>query len=189
MHTNTTETETVSIQDMMFCRDRRVQLQEQLLQSHAVPLISFCMNIPGPVKTDALIRRAFAQGTEEIAGVLAAHPDWQVLARHEIHEKTGDELMLAVSADAQSLKDSMSRIEESHPLGRLFDIDIIGTDGRKLSRPRYRTCLLCGCQAQECASSRRHSAAELFARIQEMLSDYFNCPVFSCQDEQHSSSH
>lgn len=173
MNTMNNTSETVSIQDMMYCRDRRVQLQEQLLQSHGCPLISFCMNIPGPVKTDTLIRRAFDQGTAEISGVLSAHPGWQILARHEIHEKTGDELMLSVTADAQALKDAMSQIEETHPLGRLFDIDIIGTDGRKLSRPRYRSCLLCGRQAQECASSRRHSAAELFTRIQEMLADYF----------------
>ncbi len=174
MNTSSTEQETVSIQDMMFCRDRRVQLQEQLLQSHDCPLISFCMNIPGPVKTDALIRRAFDAGTTEIMKALAAHPDWQIAARHEIHEKTGDELMLSVTADARTLKDVMSQIEETHPLGRLFDIDIIGTDGRKLSRPRYRSCLLCGRQAQECASSRRHSAAALFARIQEMLAAYFS---------------
>lgn len=174
MNTSTTIQEGVSIQDMMFCRDRRVQLQEQLLQNHGTPLISFCMNIPGPVKTDTLIRLAFDQGTAEIEKALSAHSDWQILARHEIHEKTGDELMLSVNADAQALKDVMSQIEETHPLGRLFDIDIIGTDGRKLSRPRYRSCLLCGRQAQECASSRRHSAAELFARIQEMLSAYFN---------------
>lgn len=174
MNTMNNTSDPVSIQDMMFCRDRRVQLQEQLLQEHDAPLISFCMNIPGPIKTDALIRRAFDAGTAEIIKALSAHPDWQVLARHEIHEKTGDELMLSITAEAQALKDVMSQIEENHPLGRLFDIDIIGTDGRKLSRPRYRSCLLCGRQAQECASSRRHSAAELFARIQEMLTEYFN---------------
>lgn len=174
MNTMNNTSKPVSIQDMMFCRDRRVQLQEQLLQEHDAPLISFCMNIPGPVKTDALIRRAFDEGTAEITKALSSHPDWQVLARHEIHEKTGDELMLSVTADARALKDVMSQIEENHPLGRLFDIDIIGTDGRKLSRPRYRSCLLCGRQAQECAGSRRHSAAELFARIREMLAEYFN---------------
>ncbi len=172
MDTNTATQENVSIQDMMLCRDTRVQLQEELLSLHQQPLVSFCLNIPGPVKTNSLIRRAFDCGKIEILRALSEN-SWQITASRETHVKTGDELMLSVDADAAALKACMSRIEESHPLGRLFDIDIIGTDGRKLSRPRYRSCLLCGRQAQECASSRRHSATELFCRIQEMLSDYF----------------
>jgi len=161
--------ETVSIEDMMNCRDRRVSLQQEMLEKHHAPLISFCMNIPGPVKTNDAIRRAFNEGTELIYSAL--HEDEiSILDVSEIHEKTGDELMLCVNADAANLKARMSRIEDTHPLGRLFDIDIINVDGTKLSRERYRKCLLCERQAQDCARARRHSADELFAKINEMLS-------------------
>ena len=62
-----------------------------------------------------------------------------------------------------------TEIEETHPIGRLFDIDVIDTDGQKLSRPSYRKCIICGCQAQECARTRKHTVEEMQAKIEEML--------------------
>ena len=51
----------VTIMDMMQCRERRVQIQNELIQEFHTPVVSFCMNIPGPVKTDQLIRGDQAQ--------------------------------------------------------------------------------------------------------------------------------
>ena len=161
----------VTIQDMMFCRENRSRLQNSLLKEFPdTPVLSFCMNIPGPVKTDAEIRAAFEVGKKEILSVLTER-NWMIEKEYELHEKTGDEWLAAIQADPGLLKDAMCRIEEQHPLGRLFDIDIIAPDGQKLSRPVYRTCLLCGRQAQDCARSRRHSASELFAKIKELIQE------------------
>lgn len=164
--------ETVSLEEMLLCRERRQERQRALLERHGVPLLSFTMNIPGPVKTNAPLRRAFDEGLTAIRRELAALgvPTREAL---EIHEKTGDEALLALDGDAGAVKARMTAIEESHPLGRLFDIDILDETGRKLSRPAYRPCLLCGEQAQVCARSRRHSVAELQSRIDGMLAAYF----------------
>ena len=83
---------------------------------------------------------------------------------------TGPEMLLCVSASAEKIKDLTTQIEENHPYGRLFDMDVIGTDGQKLSRPSYRKCLICDCQAQECARSRKHTIAEMQDKIEEILS-------------------
>jgi len=95
-----------------------------------------------------------------------------ILETDEVHEKTGDELMLAVDCEAEELKSLMVEIENSHQLGRLFDLDVINTDGSKLSRSSYRTCLICGRQAQDCARSRRHTVDELFAKVKEIIAAY-----------------
>lgn len=71
----------------------------------------------------------------------------------------------------------MQNIEETHPLGRLFDIDVLDSEGHKLSRPQYRPCLICGNQAQLCARTRRHTVAEMQAKIEEMLSTWKNSNV------------
>ena len=42
----------------------------------------------------------------------------------------------------------------------------------KLSRGTYRKCIICGCQAQECARSRKHSVEELQAKIEELLNQF-----------------
>jgi len=163
--------EQVTVQDMMVCRERRAMKQEELLGKYNVPLVSFCLNIPGPVKTDADILRAFEAGKRAVLLKLEEN-HINILETDEVHEKTGDELMLAVESDAEKLKSLMVEIENSHQLGRLFDLDVINTDGSKLSRSSYRTCLICGRQAQDCARSRRHTVDELFAKVKEIIAAY-----------------
>ena len=63
---------------------------------------------------------------------------WKILDLEEFHDHTGDELLLCIDADATVLKKVMTNIEETHPLGRLFDIDIIDENGGKLSHNRRK---------------------------------------------------
>ena len=100
--------------------------------------------------------------------------DMNVLESRVFHDITGDEMLLCVDAPAEKIKDLTQQIEERHPYGRLFDMDVIGTDGMKLSRSSYRKCLICNCQAQECARARRHTVAEMQDRIEEILGNSQN---------------
>lgn len=162
--------EEVCLADMLACRERRSQIQNQLLRKYHCPVISFCMNIPGPVKTNEKIRYAFDSGKESL---LCALQNTKATASGltEFHEKTGDELLMAIALPAGQLKELTTGIEENHPFGRLFDMDVIDTDGQKLSRPSFRKCIICGKQAQECARMRRHTIKEMQDKIQEMLGD------------------
>ena len=161
----------VTIEDMMACREKRAAIQEQYRREFHSTVISFCMNIPGPVKTNPQIRHAFSQGAHALVSSLH-DKKLRIRAMTELHEVTGDELILCVDGDASLIKKLTNTIEESHPLGRLFDMDVIGTDGMKLTRGTYRKCIICGCQAQECARSRKHSVGELQAKIEELLNQF-----------------
>ena len=158
----------VTITDMMYCRDRRVQIQNEFIKKYQKPVISFCMNIPGPIKTNPLIQKGFESGKATLLDTLAK-AKFEILESRIFHDVTGDEMLLCVSAPAQEIKDLTQEIEESHPYGRLFDMDVIDTDGQKLSRPSYRKCLICDCQAQECARSRKHSISEMQDKIEKIL--------------------
>ena len=164
----------VTITDMMNCRDRRVSIQNELIGKYNQPVLSFCMNIPGPVKTNEQIRKAIDEEIEAEYNILKALSDHNITILHteEFHEPSGDELIMTLNAPAEDIKTLATEIEESHPLGRLFDMDVIGTDGMKLSRGTYRKCIICGCQAQECARSRKHSVEELQAKIEELLNQF-----------------
>lgn len=159
----------IDLPQMLDCRERRTGLQNALLSRYQRPVISFCMNIPGPVKTNARIREAFLAGRSELLEALekAGMP---VLESRDIAELTGDEWIAAIDADAAAVKELTMEIENRHPLGRLFDMDVIDINGEKLSRPRYRQCLICGKQAQECARMRAHSVPEMQAAVMRMLS-------------------
>ena len=163
------EGQEVVLTDMLACRERRVNTQNAYIQNYHCPVISFCMNIPGPIKTNEKIKKAFLSGKEALFAALKKE-NISVLAQIEFDDKTGNEIILAVDYPADKIKELTTKIEETHPFGRLFDMDVIGTNGEKLSRGVYRKCLICGCQAQECARSRKHTVAEMQAKIEEMLS-------------------
>ena len=162
----------VSIADVLAARDARAERQSQLLQRHNAPLISFTMNIAGPVKRDEWIERAFREGTMRIEAVLIGRRA-KVLGSVSIFAFTGCENLWAVDADANALKRWMRLIEEQDDLGRLFDIDVIAPDGTKLTRDSERRCLICRGPVRACARSRTHSADELFHRTHEIIKKYF----------------
>ena len=129
----------IDLIQMLDCRERRNFIQNELLDKYHCPVISFCMNIPGPIKTNQQIREAFLEGRGALTAVLEK-ASIAVLQSFDIAEPTGDEWIAAVNADAAAVKELTMEIENRHPFGRLFDIDVIGVDGVKLSRPRYRKC-------------------------------------------------
>lgn len=161
----------ITLSQMLSRREIRANTQQSFLAKYHSPLISFTMNIPGPVKTNESIRRAFDIGQILLLEGLAKLGA-KILDYSEIHEDTGDELLLAVSNVApEILKDMAVNIENFSPLGRLFDIDIIDENGRKLSRQEFRKCIICGRQAQECARSRTHSVSDMQKAIMSLLSE------------------
>lgn len=163
----------VGVADMLRARDARVERQRGMLERQGLPLVSFTMNIAGPIKTDSCIRRGFLEGVSRIETVLQAHRA-RICEVIQTLEFTGNEQLWVVDAPSAELKDWMRAIEESHPLGRLFDIDVLDERGAKLARSVHRKCLICGGDVHACARSRAHSAGELFLRAREMIQAYMD---------------
>lgn len=150
----------VELPQMLEARERRAMWQRELLAQYSLPLVSFTMNIAGPVKNSPLIRRGFRLGRELLLGQLA-RVKANVVFSKEIDEDTGCEGFYVVDLEPRTLKAITCDIEDSTELGRLFDMDVLTPDGSKLDRPTPRKCLICGKPAKECARSRTHTVAEL----------------------------
>ena len=131
----------VSLLDILNAREVRVRQQKTLLVEHRVPLLCFTMNIAGPVKVTPLIERGFRAGVAMLDGQL---PQEKLLYRDVQVLPTGCEAVFAVSIPAGQIKELCTALEEEHPLGRLFDMDVIDTDGHKLERKDERGCMVCG---------------------------------------------
>ncbi len=153
---------------MLDAREARARRQRELLCALGRPLISFCMNIPGPVKDSPLIRRGFFEGCARLDEALDAS-GLTVLHRERKLAPTGPELLLAADADAKRLKALCLEIEDRDGLGRLFDLDVLAPDGEKLARSEPRRCLVCGRPGRDCASRRLHSVPELQGAVREIL--------------------
>lgn len=163
----------VSVQDVLAARDERAARQQRFLMEHAAPLISFTMNIAGAIKHTPEIERAFREGMHLVRRQLE-RMHAPVLAYEEKIAFTGCEAIWAVQCNAAELKKRMCLIEETHALGRLFDLDVMDADGTHLSRSAERTCLICGAPVRACARSRAHTADELFQKAQQMIRDHYH---------------
>ena len=163
----------VTLEQMLEARERRAQRQQALLAQYALPLVSFTMNIAGPVKNSPLIRRGFLLGERTLKEHLALSGA-AVLHGESTDAVTGCEGLYVVDADPEALKRIACAIEEQAPAGRLYDMDVVAPDGRKLERAAPRRCLLCGRPAGECARSRAHSVSELQAATHALLIEALN---------------
>ena len=162
----------VTLAQMLEARERRCSRQISLIREFGLPLVSFSMNIPGPVKDSPLIRRGFYAGC---AALEAALP--HVIHREITEAVTGCEAMYAVDMDPLTLKSLTASIEDANRLGRLFDMDVIGTDLRKIDREAVRggtrNCIVCDAPGRGCASRRIHSVEQLQAATRRILEDHF----------------
>ena len=158
----------VELTQMLAARDRRVERQDALLAEYRLTLVSFTMNIAGPVKNSPSIRRGFALGRALLLGQLERLKVRPVCSE-EVDADTGCEGLYVVDMAPEPLKALCCDLEERTELGRLFDLDVLCPDGRKLDRPRPRPCLLCGGPAKDCARSRRHSVPELQEKTHAIL--------------------
>lgn len=166
----------VPLEEILNARENRVKIQQKMLQKAPTCLLSFTLNIPGPVKVFTYTKWAYEVGSSIISkGVSLLNGD--VLEQFEAKNETGWEGFFALNLPPEEIKTYLLEQEEHHPLGRLFDFDVLRTDGSKLSRQELgfpeRTCLLCGNPAFLCGRSRTHSAQELLAKEIELMENFF----------------
>jgi holo-ACP synthase/triphosphoribosyl-dephospho-CoA synthase len=179
--------EEVSLPELLDRREARSLRQRQLLAEGRHSLVSFTMNIPGPVKCFPLAEQAFDEGLRQINRQLERH-GITVFRREESRARTGYEALFLTGMESQKIKELMIIIEETHPLGRLFDIDVLGNREKQESREALaytgRTCIVCGGPARVCSRSRAHGLDELRRTVMNTLRNYaiaqFEVSVLGC---------
>lgn len=172
---------------MLEAREHRSNTQVQLLSSKPqASLLSATMNIPGPVKTSRRLREVF----EEVLDAVHTHPSLKqatIFSKIYREKATGPEYYLLVDLPAKDLKAAMIEVEESHPWGRLLDLDVLyceveqdqnqpdsmtlqihGTSRSDLNLASRR-CLICEDDAKACGRSRKHSIEEMQAAITQLI--------------------
>lgn len=165
----------VTLEELLEAREYRADHQKELIEEYKLPLISFTINIPGPIKKTTESSIIFQAGCKEVVKKLK---DAGLLLEHfETNEpNSGYESYFVVKTTERTLKALMLEIESEHPLGRLFDLDVIGTDGIPISREKFgrskRKCLVCEDEAHICSRSRKHSIEALTDKIRSMVDSY-----------------
>lgn len=164
----------VTLEQVLRSREERAERQWKLSRKYGKPLLSFTMNIPGPSKDTPLIRRAFQAGLLELDLCI---PREVILEQEIVCGLTGCEAVFAIDSEPPQIKAIVAEIEDTHPLGRLFDMDVLDENLRKLDREKVgkkmRGCMVCGAPGRDCASRRIHSVPELQSVVQRILINHF----------------
>lgn len=165
----------ITLEQLLEAREQRAAKQKGLIKKFALPLISFTVNIPGARKNTPVSRKIFYNGCNMVMKILEEKGDLPV--RSELYEPdTGYEAYFVINTDQYVLKALMLQIENEYPLGRLLDLDVIGTDGIPISRGALgyskRKCLLCDQDAHICTRSRKHLTEDIINKIQHMVDSY-----------------
>lgn len=162
----------IDVPRLLAARDRRAEKQTGLLTRFQKPLICLTMNIPGPVKDTPLIRKGFRLGCRMVRDQLQGE-GFPLLYTRELFLPTGCEGYYIVDAPAQRLKTLMGELEDSRPVARLFDLDVLTPDGGVLERGTLglapRKCLLCDQPAKVCGRSRTHGLPALTGQVEALL--------------------
>lgn len=155
----------VTLQELLEAREQRAERQRQWGKTYGQTLVVLTMNIAGPVKRTALIEEGFSLGSR----ILRQRLTGSLLHWEEYRQDTGCEGFYAVALPAEEVKAVTVELEETHPAGRLWDMDVLKADGTKLERSRPRACLICGKPGAACARSRAHTVEELKTETERLL--------------------
>jgi len=165
----------VSLAQMLDRREARFATQQTLLKQFGRTLVQLTLVNPGPLKDTQHARFVFDKGLCAVQEALNQF-GFSVLAFEGSYFATGPEMLVAIDADPISVKRSMIQIEEQHPLGRLWDVDVIDTAGGSVSRQRLglpaRLCLLCDQAAHGCARSGAHVLTDLQRVVEDRINAY-----------------
>ncbi len=164
---------TITLEQLLQSRDERRQRQQQLLSAHPdATLVCLTVVIPGSEKRNDISLTVARAAVEALRKTLGH----TLILCEERDLITGFEAYLITTLAERDVKLLTCEIEDAHPLGRLFDIDVIGGNGLPMTRADVgraeRGCLLCDQPARYCMRNRTHTTEELLQFIEKIVASY-----------------
>lgn len=161
--------------EILKSREDRALIQERLIHKYSLPIISFTLNIPGPKKDSLDYRNIHDVGMDIILDKLKK-TQYNIVYMEKFHKVTGPEGYFSINIDPIELKCITVSIENEHPLGRLFDMDVFNGKRFQITRADIglnpRKCLICEDNAKVCSRSRKHKLEELISEINKTYNQY-----------------
>ena len=163
--------EEVSLDEMLLAKEKRVAYYEYLQSEYGGTIVSYNLNIPGPIKSSEIINKIFEAGLNAWNSELSRNNLSMVVSK-TWYQKTGPEYFAVLKDSPLQIKRLTTKLEEEHSLGRLFDFDIIDKHMKSYSRSQIgkepRKCLICNNDAFQCGRSRAHGLDTLLNKINEI---------------------
>ena len=152
-------------------RDREKRYNEilSLISKYRMPVICGKINYPGDDKNTSEAQNAFKILRQLLVQKFAEHSVCTELLAGD----DGSSILIAINIDAPEAKKIAVSLENSHPLGRIFDIDVYGVEGVPIGRENLgiesRRCIICHEDARICMRIGRHSFEEVVDRVNQLI--------------------
>ena len=163
----------ITLDQLLASREQRAARQQELLTKYPhSTLVCLTVIMPGSVK------RNFFSIITANAAIQAMLNKYEGSIEHfSLRDLvTGYEGYLVTNIDREQAKRIACDIEDTHALGRLFDIDVLDEHGIPMSRStvnhKPRRCLVCSNEARYCMRAHTHTHNELQSRIKDMIEAY-----------------
>ena len=133
-------------------------------------LVCLTVVLPGPVKRDARSLKVAEAGVKAVREVFSP-------VHEECYDReTGFEGFFLVDGALLDVKKACCMIENTHPCGRLLDLDVLEKVGESVvpvERERVgetpRKCLVCGRPARECMRAHAHAFIDIVQAIDKIV--------------------
>ena len=163
----------MSLTEILAARDARFRHQRELIAAHPeLSLVVLTIVMPGQEKRNGWTLKAADAAVKALKDKFA-----DTIEYFETKDlETGYEAFLLTTLPRRDAKMAACSIEDSHPLGRIYDIDVLTEKCVPLSRTELglpsRRCLLCDDDARVCMRLQHHSYDELISTIKQMIDNY-----------------
>lgn len=163
----------ISLTQLLASRDERRAKQMKLMKENpGTTLVVLTVIMPGSEKRND-ISLLTAEAAVEAIGDKFGDKIVKKVCRDLL---TGYEGYFMVDMPVIEAKEMSCSIEDTHKLGRLFDIDVFDAEGFPVSREsvghKARKCLICDNDARYCMRSHSHTPDEIMERIRDIVADY-----------------
>lgn len=159
-------------------REKRYDRILEIIREYKLPVVCGKLNYPGDEKNTVEALKAVR--------ILKSILKKQYAGFESYSEKLkgfdGESILISVDMEALRAKDMAVEIEESHLLGRVFDIDVYEEDGYSLGGAcsigraerglPERKCIVCGENARLCVREGRHKLSEVLNVINKLIEGY-----------------
>ncbi|PIE99459.1 MAG: hypothetical protein CR965_02280, partial [Paludibacter sp.] len=171
------------LSEILEAREHRTKLRLAFAERNLAS-ISLSFNIPGPRKSDFIIKKAFDMTVEMLERFLLAN---RILINKKesrrLNDAAGDFYLVPIvetkhaisdnGADEKKANKTIKSIceyfEQSHELRRILDVDVVDENGNPISSGKAKYCYLCSQPAFICMREKKHSLSDLFNHIEKKL--------------------
>lgn len=156
------------LETLLEYREVKADFIQMLVTRDERTVLVIRVNIPGSYKMSGWAQKLFDEAVRcvkesfENEGISYEEVTSRLKEHVEPVEYVG---VFYVALKGADVKEMCIQIEENHPVGRIFDLDVYDEKGQPFTRAQMnkgiRKCYLCDRPAYECARERVHTLSEL----------------------------